>query len=72
MPLPRSTPRRTLIRKLKSLGYDGPYSGGRHSFMKRGRHKQRIPNEHEGDIDISLLKEILSQAGITEEEYVNA
>jgi len=40
--------------------------------MKRGRHKQRIPNVHEGDIDISLLKEILSQAGITEEEYVNA
>jgi hypothetical protein len=33
--------------------------------MKKGALKVRIPNPHEGGaLDVSLLKEILSQAGI--------
>ncbi|MDI3542906.1 MAG: hypothetical protein PWP57_509 [Candidatus Atribacteria bacterium] len=45
--------------------------GGRHSFMCRGQLKLRIPNPHKGDISISLLKEILRQAGISENEWDN-
>lgn len=72
MALPAATSRRELIRKFRALGFDGPFSGGRHSFMKRGKQKQRIPNEHAGDIDISLLRIILKQAGISDDEWNGA
>jgi hypothetical protein len=38
--------RKELIRKFIKLGYEGPYSGGRHQFMKKKRRKIRIPNPH--------------------------
>ena len=63
--------RRELIKRLKALGFSGPYSGGRHSFMKRGPLKLRVSNPHVGDISIPLLKEILRQAGISEDEWNN-
>jgi hypothetical protein len=40
--------------------------------MIKGHHKIRIPNPHLGDIDASLLKEILRQAGISYEEWDKA
>lgn len=61
--------RRELIRRLREFGFEGPYGGGKHSFMRRGYLKLRLPNPHQGDISIPLLKEILRQAGITEEEW---
>jgi len=64
--------RRELIRKFRDLGFEGPFSGGRHQFMISGSKKIRIPNPHAGDIDISLLKEILRQAGISSQEWDNA
>ena len=60
--------RQELIRKFRKLGYRGPYSGGKHQFMIRGRQKIRIPNPHKGkDIHIGLLKEILKQAEISKD-----
>ena len=65
--------RKELIRKFKALGYSGPFSGGRHQFMIKGKKKIRIPNPHgSGDIDISLVKEILRQAGISSVEWDKA
>lgn len=59
-----------LVRKFKKLGYEGPYSGGKHLFMKKGSQKIRIPNPHKSkDIYIGLVKEILRQAGINEQEW---
>jgi predicted RNA binding protein YcfA (HicA-like mRNA interferase family) len=58
-----------LIQRLKSFGFEGPCSGTRHQFMKRGALKLRIPNPHEGDISIELLRKILKQAGIDPEEF---
>jgi len=41
--------------------------------MVKGRKKIRIPNPHgKGDIHVSLVKEILRQAGITDEEWDKA
>ena len=40
--------------------------------MIKGSLKIRISNPHIGDIDVSLLKEILSQAGISPEEWEEA
>jgi hypothetical protein len=39
--------------------------------MRRGTLKLRVPNPHVGDISTSLLKEILRQAGISEDEWNN-
>ena len=64
---------RELIRRFRALGYMGPFSGGRHQFMVRGEKKIRIPNPHgSGDVHISLVKEILRQARISETEWEEA
>ncbi|SMB98022.1 HicA toxin of toxin-antitoxin [Thermanaeromonas toyohensis ToBE] len=61
--------RRELIAKLKHFGFEGPFPGGKHSYMKRGSLKIRIPNEHGTDISEDLLQRILKQAGISKEEW---
>ena len=71
--MPYSISRKELIRKFRALGYSGPFSGGKHQFMKKGQKKTRIANPHgSGDIHISLVKEILRQAGISNDEWDNA
>jgi predicted RNA binding protein YcfA (HicA-like mRNA interferase family) len=65
--------RRKLVRKFRSLGFEGPFSGGKHQFMIKGKKKIRIPNPHGGnDVHVSLVNEILKQAGISREEWENA
>jgi predicted RNA binding protein YcfA (HicA-like mRNA interferase family) len=63
--------RKDLIRKFRALGYSGPLSGGKHQFMIKGSQKIRIPNPHMGDISVSLVKQILRQAGISSQEWDN-
>ncbi len=69
--MPRLGPvsRNDLVRHLKRLGFDGPYTGGRHQFMTREGLRLRIPNPHRGDIGRELLARILRQAGISREEW---
>ena len=47
MPAWRPVKRRDFIRKLRALGFDGPYSGTRHQFMISGQHRQTIPTNAE-------------------------
>jgi predicted RNA binding protein YcfA (HicA-like mRNA interferase family) len=61
--------RRELVAAFRRIGFIGPYSGGRHEFMVRGDTVVTIPNPHRGDIDVSLLKIILKQAGVTRREW---
>lgn len=72
--MPRWGPlsRRDLIRGLRALGFEGPFSGGRHQFMVRGDLVLTIPNPHGKDIGIDLLSRILRQAGITRSEWEGA
>ena len=56
--------------RLKALGFSGPYTGGRHQFMVRGSIRLVLPNPHRGEIGVGLLKRILRQAGIEEEEWL--
>lgn len=61
-----SITRRELIKRFKTLGFKGPFSGGRHQFMIKGQLKIRIPNPHGNrEISVGLLKEILRQSGIS-------
>jgi predicted RNA binding protein YcfA (HicA-like mRNA interferase family) len=61
--------RRNLIAALHALGFAGPFSGGNHQYMTRGTRKVRIPNPHQGDISLPLLRRILDQAGVSIEEW---
>lgn len=68
--MPLTISRRELIRKFRVLSYTGLLSGGKHQYMKKGKQKIRIPNPHGSkDISLSLVKEILRQAGINDEEW---
>ncbi|MDO8522810.1 MAG: type II toxin-antitoxin system HicA family toxin [bacterium] len=57
--------RRLLIEKLSALGFGCPFSGGKHEYMEKGRHRIFIPNPHKREIGIVLLKLILKELGIT-------
>lgn len=43
----RPLKRREFIRRLRTLGFDGPISGTRHQFMVVGQHRQTIPTNSE-------------------------
>lgn len=60
---------RKLVQKFRRLGFDGPYSGGRHLFMVKGSLRVHIPNPHRGDISQHLMAEILRQAGINPKQW---
>jgi predicted RNA binding protein YcfA (HicA-like mRNA interferase family) len=65
------TSRTRLIKGLHDLGFNGPFSGGRHLFMERGETIVRIPNPHQSDISADLLSRILRQARVTRREWLN-
>mgnify|MGYP000938507098 CR=1 FL=1 len=58
-----------LVRKLKALDFEGPFSGGKHLFMVKGELRLTIPNPHRQDIGIDLLKRILRQGEIQRDEW---
>ena len=61
--------RRLFIEKLCLLGFEGPFSGGKHEYMEKGRHRIFILNPHKGEIGIVLLKLILKELGITFDKF---
>lgn len=64
--------RRDLIQRLRRLGFEGPYAGGRHEFMVRGPVRLVLPNPHRQAISADLLTRLLRQAGVTREEWLSA
>lgn len=64
--------RNELVRALRALGFEGPYSGGKHQFMVRGDVTLRVPNPHQGDISKDLLARILRQGRIDRAEWEKA
>lgn len=69
-PALRPLSRRDLVRRLRALGFEGPFAGAKHQFMVRGDRSIRIPNPHGSDIGVPLLRELLRQAGIDPTEWV--
>lgn len=61
--------RHDLVHCLRQLGFEGPYSGGKHQYMVRGSARLAIPNPHQDDVGPDLLARVLRQAGITREEW---
>lgn len=58
-----------LIKRLKELGFVGPYTGSDHAFMVRGTNRVKVPNPHKKEIDVNLLLEILREGRISRDEW---
>lgn len=60
--MPRWTPckRRIFIRRLRSLGFQGPYAGSRHEFLIYGHHRLAIPSNSE--YSVPQLRMMLREA----------
>lgn len=67
--MPKNISWRAFVKKFQHLGFDGPYSGGRHLFMCKNELKVPIPNKHKGDISIGLVNRILRECDISKEEW---
>ena len=59
-----------LVRRLRKLGFDGPYQGGKHPYMMKGELVLTIPNPHRSEIGVDLLSRILRRAGVSKEEWL--
>ena len=71
--MPKLVPisQRKLIVKLKKFGFVGPYQEGKHPYMIKGNISITIPNPHDGQIGVDLLRRILGQAGISRTDWIN-
>ena len=69
--MPKLTPVswRDLVKRLRDLGFDGPYEGGKHPYMMRGEDVLTLPNPHKGEVSVDLLSRVLRQAGIGRDEW---
>lgn len=61
---------RTFVKRLQELGFEGPYSGGKHPFMRKEDLVLTIPNPHKGTIGVDILTRILKQARISRGEWL--
>jgi len=62
-----------LIKRLRSLGWEGPEYRSDHPFMlKEGSPPLKIPNPHSRDISVDLLTKILKQANISRSEWLRS
>ncbi|MGI8849634.1 MAG: type II toxin-antitoxin system HicA family toxin [Pyrinomonadaceae bacterium] len=52
--------RKDLIYYFRQLGFDCPYSGGNHQYMKKDTLKVRLPNPHQSEIRRDFLVRIFS------------
>ena len=60
-----------LVKRLRELGFDGPYSGGKHPQMRKNNLTLIIPNPHKKEISVGLLQRILRQVGISRDEWLD-
>lgn len=74
MPKWTTCKRRDFIKKLRELGFDGPYSGTRHQFMTFENHRLAIPSNTEYSVPQLrfMLKEVETVIGreISHDEWM--
>ena len=72
--MPKLSPEkpRVVIQKLRRLGFEGPFGGGRHVFMRHPemRIKISVPVHGGREIPVGTVAAIISQAGISAEEWL--
>ena len=70
--MPRLTPIswRDLILRLRKMGFDGPFQGGKHPYMIRDDVVITVPNPHRRTTSVDLLSRILRQAGVSRDQWL--
>ena len=58
--------RREFLRKIRSFGFDGPFSGTRHQFMVYQQHRLAIPSNEE--FSVPQLRLLLREVELRSEE----
>jgi len=59
-----------LVKRLRHLGFEGPYQEGKHPYMVKGNLVLTIPNPHRREISADLLSRLLRQAEINRDDWV--
>ena len=67
--MPKPIKRREFLRRLRAFDWRGPDPASKHPIMVKGNHTIHIPNPHGSDLDWTLVKQILKQAGIEPREW---
>ena len=62
--------RRLFIKRLRKLGFDGPYSGTWHQFMVYENHRLSIPSSSEHSVP--QLKMMLNEVEVIMERHLSA
>ena len=72
--MPKLSPVRwkELVRRLRKLGFEGPFIGGRHPYMVKGNLVLTIPNPYRQEIGPALLSRILRQAEVSRRMWEEA
>lgn len=63
---------RELVKRLRKLGFDGPFEGGKHPYMIKGNIVITLPNPHRSDVSVDLLRRILRQARVSRKEWLSS
>lgn len=72
MPKLKPLKSKEVIKKLSKLGFVGPIAGGKHIRMVNLKTKKIIPVPmHKGkDVGVGLIRAIISEAGISRDEWI--
>lgn len=62
---------REMVSRLREFGFEGPLVGGKHPYMLRGDLVLTLPNPHEKDVGVDLLRRILRNAGISPDDWLS-
>ncbi len=72
--MPKLTPLKAeeVMKKLRRLGFSGPFPGGKHVRMVHLKKAKIIPVPvHKGkDVSVGLIREIINELGISREEWI--
>ena len=62
-----------VVRKLRRLGFEGPYPGGKHRRMVNFKTGRIVPVPfHKGaDVGVGLIREIITELGISHDEWID-
>jgi len=60
MPPWKPCKRRLFVRRLRALGFEGPFSGTRHQFLVYGHHRLTVPSNDE--YSVPQLRMMLREA----------
>ena len=59
-----------LVGRLKALGFEGPFAGGKHPYMIKGSLVLTLPNLHRKEISVDLIQRIIRQIGISRDDWI--